>query len=57
MTSGTKVKCSIITMLNRFVQNLVSGKVLAEHIFFLLKCGKKYKLIRCTIPILDHDGV
>jgi hypothetical protein len=58
MTSGAKVKCSIIAMLNRFVQNLVSGIVLAEHIFFVqMASGKKYKLIRCTIPVLGHNDV
>jgi len=57
MTSGMKVKCSIIAMLNRFVQNLVSGTVLTENNFPVLKSGKKYKLIRCTVPVLGHDGV
>jgi hypothetical protein len=57
MTSGTKVKCSIIAMLNRFVQNLVSGIVLTESNFFVLRSVKEYKLIRCTISILGHDGV
>jgi centromere protein I len=31
MTSGTKVKCSIIAMLNRFVQNLVSSGLFRKH--------------------------
>ena len=57
MTSGTKEKCSIVAMLNRFVQNLVSGMVLTENNFFVLKSGKKYKLIRCTIFSLGHDGL
>jgi hypothetical protein len=57
MTSGTKMKCSIIAMLNRLVQNLVSGIMLAEHIFFVLKSGKKYKLIRYAISVLGRDGV
>lgn len=57
MTSGMKVKCSIIVMLNRFVQNLVSGTVLTENNFPVLKSGKKYKLIRFSISILGHDNV
>jgi len=57
MTSGVKVKCSIIAMLNGFVQNLVSGLVLTENNFFVLKSGKIYKLIRCTISFLGRDGV
>lgn len=57
MTSVTKVKCSIVAMLNRFVQNLVSGAVLTENNFFVLKSGKKYKLIICTIFVLGHNGV
>jgi hypothetical protein len=40
MTSDTEVKCSIVAMFNRFVQNLVSAVMLTENNFLLSKSGK-----------------